>query len=135
MTEKFSLFGVSNLPIRSRKRRDRVAKAGRAVFISISLICALILATMVTRIYSEAYVPETETEVIGIEENKAVSETVKSWNVETWNDDWVLDDPKRDRSNVTLRAEWTEVKFEAYNDNGILRDDDGNPIYLSLIHI
>ena len=129
MTEKFSLFGVSNLPIRSRKRRDRVAKAGRAVFISISLICALILATMVTRIYSEAYVPETETEVIGIEENKAVSETVKSWNVETWNDDWVLDDPKRDRSNVTLRAEWTEVKFEAYNDDGILRDDDGNPIY------
>ena len=129
MTEKFSLFGVSSLPLRSRKRRNRVANAGKATFITISLVCALILATMVTRIYSEAYVPETETEVIGIEENKEVSETVKSWNVETWNDDWVLDDPKRDRSNVTLRAEWTEVKFEAYNDDGILRDADGNPMY------
>ena len=128
MSEKFSLFGVSNLPSKSRKRRDRVANLGKVTFISISLICALILATMVTRIYSEAYVPETETEVIGIEDNKEVSETVKSWNVETWNDDWVLDDPKRDRSNVTLRAEWTEVKFEAYNDDGILTDSDGNPI-------
>tara|TARA_B100001564_G_scaffold266753_1_gene228350 strand:- start:4846 stop:8700 length:3855 start_codon:yes stop_codon:yes gene_type:complete len=116
----FSLFGVKSLPKKSRKKRDRIANAGKATFILIALTCAIILFTMVSRIYSEAYVPSEETEVSGIGANKPLSETVKSWNVETWNEDWSVDDPRRERTNVTLRAEWTEVKYEAYNQNEIL---------------
>ena len=58
----FSLFGVKSLPKKSRKKRDRIANAGKATFILIALTCAIILFTMVSRIsvsYTHLPLPTT----------------------------------------------------------------------------
>ena len=114
-----SLFGTIHLPQRSLARRYMTAKIGKAVFVSIAVMCGIALVTLLSQISEEAFVPEEEIEVDGVRYPiKTVAQTQLSWKAETYNPSWAADDLRQSRSNVTIEASWTETFFEAFNNGG-----------------
>ena len=114
-----SLFGTIHLPQRSLNRRYLTARIGKTVFVSIALMCGLALITLLSQISEEAFVPEEEIEVDGVRYPiKTIAQTQLSWKAQTYHPDWAADDLRQERSNVTIRASWTETHYEALNDDG-----------------
>jgi len=117
--ERPSLFGTIHLPERSLTRRYLTARIGKAVFVTIAVLCGVALVTLLTQISEEAFVPEEEIEVDGVRyPTKTVAETQLAWKAETFNVDWAADDLRQERNNITIEASWIETHFEALNDDG-----------------
>ncbi|MDA0926412.1 MAG: hypothetical protein O3C36_07205, partial [archaeon] len=114
-----SLFGTIHLPQRSLSRRYLSARIGKGVFVSIAVMCGIVLVTLLSQISEEAFVPEEEIEVDGVRYPvKTVAQTQLSWKAETYDPTWDADDLRQERSNVTIEASWVETSFEAFNNKG-----------------
>ena len=113
-----SLFGTIHLPKRSLGRRQSAARIGKVSFVAIAIICGLVLVTLLYRIAEESVVSGQEVEIEGAREDFPIQNTELVWFVETWNNGWLEEDPRRNRENVTLVASWTETTFKAVNNRG-----------------
>ncbi|MEE3029806.1 MAG: phosphate ABC transporter permease PstA [Candidatus Thermoplasmatota archaeon] len=124
-----SLFGTIHLPKRSLGRRQSAARIGKVSFVAIAIICGLVLVTLLYRIAEESVVSGQEVEIEGAREDFPIQNTELVWFVETWNNGWPEEDPRRNRENVTLVASWTETTFKAVNNRGEPLEFENQTVY------